>query len=164
MGTDRALDCGAGIGRVTKFLLEPVFSSIDLVDQSESLLSEARSFISTPKPLRFYTSGLQDFTPQDTYDCIWIQWVSSQLTDTDLIAFLIRAKSSLRPNGCLIVKENIKKKGFLVHKDDFSVTRSSVIYELIFEEAKLAVLFAAQQPDFPEEIYEVKMWALQAKD
>jgi protein N-terminal methyltransferase len=163
MAADRALDCGAGIGRVTKYLLEPIFQEIDLVDQSEALLSTARSFIETSKPLSFHVSGLQEFTPQQSYDCIWVQWVSSQLTDSDLIAFYIRAKAALRQNGCLIVKENVKKKGFLVHKDDFSVTRSAVLYELAFEAANLTICASAMQPDFPEDIYEVKIWALQAK-
>jgi len=163
MEAGRALDCGAGIGRVTKFLLEPVFAAIDLVDQSEALLATARSFIETPKSLTFAVSGLQEFTPQQTYDCIWVQWVSSQLTDNDLIAFYIRAKAALGPNGCLFVKENVKKKGFLVHKDDFSVTRSAILYELAFQAASLTVRASAMQPDFPEDIYEVKIWALQAK-
>lgn len=163
MSADRALDCGAGIGRVTKFLLEPIFQAIDLVDQSEVLLSRARSFIESPKLLTFTVSGLQEFSPQQTYDCIWVQWVSSQLTDNDLIAFFTRAKAALRQNGCIFVKENVKKKGFLVHKDDFSVTRSAALYELAFQTANLKIQASAMQPDFPDDIYEVKIWALQAK-
>lgn len=32
LGRGRALDCGAGIGRVTKFVLESRFDKIDLLD------------------------------------------------------------------------------------------------------------------------------------
>ena len=51
----------------------------------------------------------------------------------------------------------------MVHKDDFSVTRSAILYELAFQAANLTVRASAMQPDFPEDIYEVKIWALQAK-
>lgn len=42
----RALDCGAGIGRVTKNLLLPLFEdSVDLLEQSEKLLRAAPDYI-----------------------------------------------------------------------------------------------------------------------
>lgn len=42
MVPDRALDCGAGIGRVTLHTLGKRFSTIDLVEQDRALLDEAR--------------------------------------------------------------------------------------------------------------------------
>jgi len=41
VGTRRCLDCGAGIGRVTKGLLSLVFDRCDLVEQDEGLLAKA---------------------------------------------------------------------------------------------------------------------------
>ena len=35
LGHSRALDCGAGIGRVTKYVLEPRFDKVDLMDPTE---------------------------------------------------------------------------------------------------------------------------------
>ena len=163
MGTESALDCGAGIGRVTKHLLEPRFQTIDLVDQSEPLLLQARSYVTSSKPLTFTVSGLQSFSIAKQYDCIWVQWVSSQLTDEDLIVFYRKAGKALKPDGFLVVKENVKKKGFLVHKDDFSVTRSEDLYRIAFGEAGLDVIAEQQQRDFPDYIYRVKMWALQPR-
>ena len=32
VGTDRAIDCGAGIGRITKTLLVPRFKEVDLLE------------------------------------------------------------------------------------------------------------------------------------
>lgn len=49
MGHGRALDCGAGIGRVTKYVLEPRFDNIDLLDPSLILLEKSKSFINSPK-------------------------------------------------------------------------------------------------------------------
>ena len=42
---DKAVDCGAGIGRVTKNLLLPLFSHVDLVEQSVRLLESSASYI-----------------------------------------------------------------------------------------------------------------------
>ena len=39
---DRALDCGAGIGRVAKHLLIPRFKEIDLIEPSKAQLDQAR--------------------------------------------------------------------------------------------------------------------------
>ena len=38
-GLNTALDCGAGIGRVTKHVLKPIFKNVDLVEPSEVQLT-----------------------------------------------------------------------------------------------------------------------------
>jgi protein N-terminal methyltransferase len=61
-------DCGAGIGRVTKHLLIPIFSKVDLVEQSPNLLNYAQEFISNDKKLgKLYYCGLQKFIPEKKY-------------------------------------------------------------------------------------------------
>ena len=52
MGNQRALDCGAGIGRVTKFVLEPRFNKIDLLDPSPVLLEKAKTLVDPSKAER----------------------------------------------------------------------------------------------------------------
>ena len=37
-----ALDCGAGIGRVTKHILKPIFKNVDLVEPSSVQINQAR--------------------------------------------------------------------------------------------------------------------------
>ena len=49
IGHLRALDIGAGIGRVTKHVLEPRFDRIDLLDPSKVLLDKAKDFVASPK-------------------------------------------------------------------------------------------------------------------
>ncbi|XP_054704570.1 N-terminal Xaa-Pro-Lys N-methyltransferase 1 isoform X4 [Grus americana] len=44
-GTTRALDCGAGIGRITKRLLLPLFKTVDMVDVTEDFLTKAKSYL-----------------------------------------------------------------------------------------------------------------------
>lgn len=52
----------------------------------------------------FYAKGLQEFDFEEKYDCVWIQWVLSHLTDSDAIEFLKKAKGSLNPGGIIVVK------------------------------------------------------------
>ena len=78
---EKALDCGCGIGRVTKNLLSHHFSSVDLVDQCENYILTASNELKGSN-FRFFIEGLQNFVPEaGIYDCIWIQWVLSHLTD-----------------------------------------------------------------------------------
>ena len=41
----RALDCGAGIGRVSKKLLLPLFSEVDLLEQNPAFLERAKTYL-----------------------------------------------------------------------------------------------------------------------
>jgi protein N-terminal methyltransferase len=78
------LDCGAGIGRVTKGLLVPLFQTIDLVEQNPDFLKEAKETIlkdDLHKIGEWIPLGIQDFVPEKKYDVIWIQWVLTYLND-----------------------------------------------------------------------------------
>lgn len=77
-GTTRALDCGAGIGRITKRLLLPLFKTVDMVDVTEDFLTKAKSYLGEEgrRVRNYFCCGLQDFSPEpNSYDVIWIQWV-----------------------------------------------------------------------------------------
>lgn len=45
LGRSRALDCGAGIGRVTKNLLLRLFDTVDLLEVNKKFLDEAPAYI-----------------------------------------------------------------------------------------------------------------------
>ena len=78
-----ALDCGAGIGRITKNLLLKNFANVDMVDVSEHFIRESFKFLGeqdSERVQRFYICGLQNFIPEKSrYDCKWIQWVVGYL-------------------------------------------------------------------------------------
>ena len=57
-GKSRALDCGAGIGRVTKNLLFNHFEKVDLVEQNPAFVDQARASLQSHiKMGNFYCSG-----------------------------------------------------------------------------------------------------------
>jgi protein N-terminal methyltransferase len=60
-------------------------------------------------------------TPTPTYDLIWNQWCLGHLTDEQLTAYLSRLIPSLRPNGWIVVKENVLGDG----KRTFPLTTTS---------------------------------------
>lgn len=77
-GTTCACDCGAGIGRISKRLLLPLFQTVDLVDVTQEFLDKAKSYLGEDgsRVGRYICSGLQNFVPESgRYDVIWIQWV-----------------------------------------------------------------------------------------
>ncbi|XP_010906041.1 alpha N-terminal protein methyltransferase 1 [Elaeis guineensis] len=172
-GTERrhlvALDCGSGIGRVTKNLLLRFFNEVDLVEPVSHFLESARENLALDgdsendahKAVNFYCVPLQEFTPEvGRYDVIWIQWCIGQLPDDDFISFFKRAKAGLKPNGLFVVKENIASNGFVLDKEDHSITRSDLYFKQLFNQCGLYIYSTKDQKGFPEEIFAVKMYAL----
>lgn len=58
------------------------------------------------------------------------------------------------------VKENICKEGFVVDKDDNSLTRSNTYMLDLFNRAGMSVQFNIKQRNFPKELFEVRMYVL----
>jgi len=165
-----ALDCGAGIGRISKHLLLKFASRIDLLEQAPSFLNKASEYIGVEGEERIerkFLSSLQAFTPEPgrIYDIIWVQWVTGYLTDKELVDFLLRISRILHPtHGIIVVKDNTTR-GEEVDTDvaDSSVTRPKIQMIRIFGEASLSILLEKRQAKFPRGLYPVYMWALKPK-
>jgi len=166
-GNARALDCGAGIGRITKHLLTKHFERVDLLEQDKHFLEKAVEYLDgNTRVGSLYCSGLQnfDFVPE-TYDVIWCQWVLGHLTDEHLEAFFVRCIKGLKPGGFLVVKENVTSSGEVERDDeDSSVTRPPELLRTIFERANLSIFKEFKQNKFPKELFDVHMFALRSKD
>lgn len=181
----RALDVGAGIGRVSKHLLLPNFDVVDMLEQSTLYVKESFSFLEdakmdpdSPRELgkigRRIVCGMQEFNSagitgrdgvftgalEDEYDIIWIQWCVIYLTDADFVAFIEQCVKALKQNGVIVVKDNVARSGFLVDKVDSSVMRSDRYMRSLFDQAGVQVVKHAKQTDFPKDIYPVRMYAL----
>mmetsp|Transcript_1893 Transcript_1893/g.3770 ORF Transcript_1893/g.3770 Transcript_1893/m.3770 type:complete len:256 (-) Transcript_1893:41-808(-) len=157
-----ALDCGAGIGRVTRGLLLDIFEQVELLEPNERLLETARHEVSSPRVLRYLSTSLQSFIPDPgRYDIIWAQWVLLYLTDDDLVMFLRRCASALSRHGLVCIKENVQLEGkWKLDKDDNSIARTPEHYKAIFAQAKLSVVLEMKQVFWPSDLMPVMMYAL----
>ena len=169
----RALDCGAGIGRVTRDVLTKLALKVDLVELVPKYVEQARiELAAEPRMGEFFTSSLQEFTPTAAqYDLVWIQWVIGHLTDTEFVAFLRRCAAGLRPGGWIVVKDNnasptehgIIDGAYLVDSQDHSVMRTNKLVKQLFDAADLELRKEVRQTRFPSELCAVRMYALQPR-
>ncbi|TKS75203.1 Alpha N-terminal protein methyltransferase 1B [Collichthys lucidus] len=163
-GTQFALDCGSGIGRVTKGVLLPVFEKVEMADMMEHFLLHAHEEYlgeGADRIETYYCYNLQEFTPpKNKYDVIWMQWVACHLTDKDLMNFLFRCKKSLRPNGVIVMKDNMARQGCKLDPIDSSISRHLDIMRVIIAKAGLEILAVERQEGFPEVIMPVWMIAM----
>ncbi|UMM11625.1 hypothetical protein L5515_000818 [Caenorhabditis briggsae] len=163
---DYALDCGAGIGRVTKHLLMPLFKKVDMEDLVEELIVSSEQYIgSDPRIGEKFIEGIQTFAPPERrYDLIWIQWVSGHLVDEDLVAFFKRCVKGLKPGGCIVLKDNVTNhEKRLFDDEDHSWTRTEPELMEAFNGADLDMVVKTIQTGFPKEIYPVKIFALKPR-
>ncbi|XP_039279063.1 N-terminal Xaa-Pro-Lys N-methyltransferase 1-like [Nilaparvata lugens] len=159
---ERALDCGAGIGRITKNLLVKFFDKVDLVEQDQKFIQEAEKSIGTHENVgEFFNTGLQNLEFAHKYDVIWCQWVLGHLPESDLIKFFKNCVGHLKPNGVIVVKENLTSKGGVeLDEQDSSVTRSYSVMQDLFKAADLKCIKEWKQNNFPKFLYPVMMFAL----
>lgn len=74
--------------------------------------------------------------------------------------FLIRCQQSLRPNGVIIMKDNMARQGCKLDAVDSSISRHLDIMRSIIAKAGLEVLDVQKQEGFPEVIMPVWMVAM----
>ncbi|CAL8102895.1 unnamed protein product [Calicophoron daubneyi] len=176
--TAYAIDCGAGIGRVTKQLLIPRFNLVDMVELTQSFLDQTEEYIGAEDMANVgerFCVGLQDFTPpRGRYDLVWIQWVLGHLADITLVSFLKRCARALSPGGVIVVKENVTADAsedpedpnddVVFDSSDSSFTRSKFAFLTAFKKAHLKVTGERLQRNFPASLYPVYMFALRPDD
>jgi protein N-terminal methyltransferase len=160
------LDCGGGIGRVSKDLLLPYgFQHVDLLEPSPNLINQAR--LDLGSSIRsFLHLGLQDWRPTEdsSYSVIWAQWVLLYLTDEHLVRFFRLAASTLEPEGVIVLKENVSSTNEAVEdEEDNSVTRTIADYRRLAAAAQLDVVLEMKQPMWPSDLYPVIMIALKRR-
>jgi len=161
MNTKRVLDCGAGIGRVTENVLINYFDECDLVEQDEKFVQHSKSALGTNHKVKnFYQSSLQDFNFSNSYNVIWIQWIVENISDDDLITFLVKCGSALENDGYIIIKENVVKKGTKFWQEDYSKIRSEAVFKKIFKSAGLKLYKHFPHPNWPSDLINVVVFIL----
>ncbi|XP_068147616.1 alpha N-terminal protein methyltransferase 1 [Drosophila tropicalis] len=164
-GRKLALDCGAGIGRVSRNLLMPRFNCVDMVEQDAAFAEKAREYCeqeerSVSAVGDIYNVGLQEFRPTKQYDLIWSQWVLGHLTDQDLVEFFQRMRLSLAPDAYFCLKENFSSTNKVILDDeDSSVTRPLDQMERFLKTAGFRIVRKVRQQNFPKGLFPVYMIA-----
>ncbi|KAM5353557.1 hypothetical protein ACJ41O_000207 [Fusarium nematophilum] len=160
----RALEGGAGIGRVTEGLLLGVAEQVDVI---EPITKFTAALEGKPGVGNTYNVGLEAWQPEDgiLYDLIWMQWCVGHLPDDLLVEYFEKCKGALQPDGVMVVKENLSTSG----EDEFdpldsSVTRQDEKFLAIFKQAGLQVVRSDMQRGFSivedRQLLPVKMYAL----
>lgn len=162
----RAVDCGAGIGRITAGFLADVAETVDIVEPVKQFTDQIKGAEGVGE---IYNVGLEAWRPDKEglgpYDLIWNQWCVGQLRDAQLVDYLRRLQPPvLSAGGWIIVKENLSNVGEDVFDGtDSSVTRTDEKFRRLFAEAGLKVVGTELQKGMLEGLYPVRAYALQPK-
>ncbi|KAL2067892.1 hypothetical protein VTL71DRAFT_15990 [Oculimacula yallundae] len=159
---DRAVDCGAGIGRITEGLLLGIASTVDIV---EPVTKFANALKDKAGIGNIFNIGLESWSPELSsdakYDLIWNQWCLGHLTDAQLQTYLEKCAKAIVEGGLVVVKENLSTSGEdLFDELDSSVTRCDQKFRDIFEKAGLKIRKTEIQKGLPKELYPVRIYAL----
>jgi len=130
----RALEPGAGIGRVTLGLLVDVADAVDVV---EPIARFTEGLVGREGVARVLNVGMDEWRAEmgredevdvddnkRLYDLVWIQLCVGQLTDKQLTGFLERCREALKPGGYICIKDNVCRSVCdMFDETDSSVTR-----------------------------------------
>ncbi|KKK25342.1 hypothetical protein P175DRAFT_0446574 [Aspergillus ochraceoroseus IBT 24754] len=165
-----AVDCGAGVGRVTEGFLSHVCEVVDAVEPVEKFIQVMRESKLKPEGVvgDIYVMGIEDWVPEKKYDLIWTQFCVGHLTDVQLIEYFRRCRNALTETGILVVKENLSTDLFgkdMYDEEDSSVTRTDDKFRAIFKEVGLTVILSELQLGFPKnfKLLPVRFYALRPK-
>ena len=184
------LDCAAGIGRVTEYVLSNFFNEIDLFEKDKVFIEKCKKkFIGNDKIKNIYNSSLEKFEFNKKYDLIWIQWCLENLEDDDIKPFLKKCYDNLNDDGIIIVKENLyninedeenedsekenkkieskkednKNYEYKYSDLDYSKQRPDVFYINLFLECNFNIKLHFLNPNWPESLMPLCVYVLSKK-
>lgn len=185
MQRGRALDCGAGIGRVARDVLLRRFGCVDVLEQSPKMVAQAARELapwaagSSSVDGRVGTivcCGLQDLIAPAAasnpsaalagaaYDCVWLQWVIGCVMDVDFVDLLASLAARLAPAGVIVLKDNVVSRdsgvAFQYDRADHSISRCRDYLDVLIARAGLRVVAEAPQVAWDAELLPVHMLAL----
>jgi len=160
------LDCGAGIGRVTKLLLAKAFNNVDILEPTQHYIDTCREYVDNDRLKELYHTSLQEFViPSNKYDVIWAQWCLLYLPNDAFVEFIRKALKALKKGGIIVIKENIcdNESVYNVDVTDNSICRSPKVLRELIEKADGTVILEREQDDVPEHLYPVSMFVVSAR-
>lgn len=167
-GPKLTIDMGAGIGRITRDFLWKISDTVDLLEPVKPFVAQMENELKEVKNRGklgdIYDIGMQEWqcAPEKLgqYWLVWCQWCVGQLPDDELVQFWITCKKALKPDGTLIVKENIAPVDDIFDETDSSVTRTDEKFRSLFIKAGYKLIASDVQKGLPRELYPVRMYCL----
>ncbi|XP_008938855.1 PREDICTED: N-terminal Xaa-Pro-Lys N-methyltransferase 1, partial [Merops nubicus] len=154
-GTTRALDCGAGMAKVGGWM------KLDSTRGTQVGHPQAKAFTCKWLPggegIPTAASVPSPGHPLSPNPC---SAPPGHLTDNHLSDFLKRCRAGLRPNGIVVIKDNMAQEGVIMDDVDSSVCRDLAAVRRIIRRAGLHLLAEERQENFPDEIYHVYALAM----
>lgn len=172
--THYALDCAAGIGRVTQYVLTNYYDNVDLVEQDVKFINKAKELLANNNKVKhFYIDNIEKYDFQNKckfYDLIWIQWCLENIENEDINNFINKCYNVLKDDGIVIVKENIyieesdsEDNKDIKSKTDFSNIRPDIYYMNLFTNNGFIVYKHFLNPNWPEELIPLVVYVLKKK-
>ena len=169
----RAIDAGAGVGRVTKLVLLKRFDEVRLVEGDEQISKRSRAYLGRKRSERcnFTCAKLQDLHGDvvadwdGLVDLIWVQWTLQYLTDVDAENTLRTLAKGLVPTtGILIVKENRPYGGARRDRFQMETPGCSGRYDIVRTDPQFRFIFqrAGLRVEMTEEGAETTTYAVRA--
>ena len=152
--TNRAIDAGAGVGRITKYVLLKRYDSVLLIEADPGWSKQSRNYLGRKRSDKctFECERLEKLeaaSVQPRADLVWLQWTLQYLTDQDAVQILKNLAARLvLGTGVLIVKENRPYGGARLDRFQmetpegsgrYDITRTDNHHRLLFQKAGLWV-------------------------
>lgn len=169
INTEKVLDCAAGVGRVSEYVLVNHFKQVDMFEQEEKFVNEAKQkFKNNSRVCSITCSSIQDYNFNNVkYDLIWMQWCLENISDSDLVIFMKKSYKALNEKGLIIVKENClnktAKEKYHYTEDTLAKERRLSTYIKLFNKSGFKIIEKGINDNWPSEFYPLHYFILKKK-
>jgi len=136
---EKMMEIAAGSCRIYSSLFAKMFKYIEIVEPSENLVNGCVENLKTnnvPLPKVIHVKGLEEvnFSKSNKFNLVFGQYLAENVSDLELINFLINVRKALSKDSTLFLKENIHKgKGVLITSAHHQRIRTLSTFLFFFE-------------------------------
>ena len=161
-----------GEAHCTKEILSKKFCKIDLFDEGQDALDDARKNLGDEPKVGLLSRGrMQDYTFDSQYNLILCRYCVGYLKDDELVAFLKTAAKNLagradqrkRSASCesfILVQDQVCQSDKYCEEEKGQRVRSRLELESIFRAAKLRIHKTGEASKVHNDFLPVMIWAL----
>lgn len=167
---DSIIEFAAGMGRITKNVFIKNFKLIDVLEPAAPLAKELEklknSEISEGKINKIYKSGGEVFEFERKYDMVFGEWFLENMTDLDVVKFLLKAKQGLNAKGRLFFKENLNSEDIIkdITPDAGQKIRQIRALRFLFDLCSFKTIIFKNSDNYPKNYKQVYEMVLEKND